>query len=46
MIKQVGSGKYGKVFLVRDKITGFVLALKAIEKKIIIESNLLDQFIR
>ena len=46
MIKQLGKGKYGKVYLVREKLTGYLLALKAIEKKVIIESNLLDQFLR
>jgi serine/threonine protein kinase len=44
--KHIGKGKYGKVYLVRDKETGFILALKTIEKKKLLESNLLDQFIR
>lgn len=33
IIRPIGKGKYGKVYLVREKVTGFVLALKAVEKK-------------
>jgi len=29
-IKELGSGKYGRVFLVRDKETGFISALKCV----------------
>ena len=46
IIKLLGKGKYGKVFLVRDKISGFLMALKVVEKKLIIENDLLDQLIR
>ena len=41
IIKKLGEGKFGKVFLVRDLATGFILALKVVEKKKIIEDNLL-----
>lgn len=35
VIKLLGKGKYGNVYLVYDKITGFIMALKSISKKII-----------
>lgn len=34
-IKDLGSGKYGQVYLAREKKTNFVFALKIIEKKLI-----------
>lgn len=34
-IKQLGSGKYGRVYLVKEKYTGFICALKVIEKKLL-----------
>lgn len=30
VIKPIGKGKYGKVYLVKDKQNGFIMALKAI----------------
>lgn len=45
-IKPIGKGKYGKVYLVKDKETGFLMALKAIEKEKLVQANLLEQFIR
>lgn len=46
VIKKLGEGKFGKVYLVREILTGFVLAMKVIEKKKIIQDNILEQFIR
>lgn len=34
-IKELGAGKYGKVYLVTEKKTKFVCALKMIEKKLL-----------
>ncbi len=42
----MGEGKFGKVFLVREKHTGFVMAMKVLEKKKIVQDNILEQFIR
>lgn len=45
-IKNLGSGKYGKVFLARHKETNFIGAIKIVEKKLIMEENIVEQFIR
>lgn len=39
-IRELGNGKYGKVSLVYEKLTGFVCALKQIEKKLLIEEEI------
>jgi serine/threonine protein kinase len=36
-IKELGNGKYGRVYLVKEKYTNFVCALKVIEKKLLHE---------
>ena len=36
-IRELGNGKYGRVSLVYEKYTGFVCALKMIEKKLLKE---------
>jgi serine/threonine protein kinase len=36
-IRELGNGKYGRVSLVYEKSTGFVCALKMIEKKLLLE---------
>ena len=36
-IKELGNGKYGRVYLVREKSSNFVCALKVIEKKLLHE---------
>ena len=36
-LKELGSGKYGKVYLVREKKSNFICALKIIEKKLLKE---------
>ena len=46
IISKLGEGKFGKVFLVKEVETGFVLAMKIIQKKKIQKENLLEQFIR
>ena len=40
VIRMLGKGKYGNVYLVCDKVTGFMMALKSISKKIIKEKDL------
>jgi aurora kinase len=45
-LNKLGEGKFGKVFLVREINTGFVMAMKVLEKKKIIQDNILEQFIR
>ncbi|AOW06383.1 spindle assembly checkpoint kinase [Yarrowia lipolytica] len=44
--KALGKGKFGKVYLVKDKKTGFVSALKCMEKKELVEGNVEKQFRR
>lgn len=44
--KKLGEGKFGKVFLVKEKNTGFILAMKVVQKRKIIDDGLLEQFIR
>lgn len=45
-IKELGNGKYGRVYLVKEKYSNFVCALKVIEKKLLHEEEITDQFIR
>lgn len=45
-LSKLGQGKFGKVYLVRQIHTGFVMALKVLEKKKIMQDNILEQFIR
>lgn len=45
-LDRLGEGKFGKVFLVREKHTGFIMAMKVLEKKKIVQDNILEQFIR
>lgn len=45
-IKSLGGGKYGKVYLARDKKTNFICALKIIEKSLLKEEEITEQFIR
>lgn len=42
----LGSGKFGQVYLAKHKQTGFICAIKEISKSIIIEENIMNQFIR
>lgn len=42
----LGKGKFGKVYLVKDKKTGFVSALKCMEKKELIDYKVEKQFRR
>ncbi|SMN21524.1 similar to Saccharomyces cerevisiae YPL209C IPL1 Aurora kinase subunit of the conserved chromosomal passenger complex [Maudiozyma saulgeensis] len=44
--KKLGKGKFGKVYCVRHKKTGFICALKAMDKTEIIQYNLQKQFRR
>ena len=46
IIKRLGEGKFGSVFLAKEIYTGMIVALKVVEKKGIIKDNLLVQFIR
>ena len=46
IIKKLGEGKFGKVFMVREITTGFITAMKVVEKKKIIQDNILEQFTR
>jgi serine/threonine protein kinase len=45
-IRELGNGKYGRVSLVFEKLTGFVCALKKIEKKLLVEEEITEQFLR
>lgn len=45
-IKELGNGKYGRVYLVKEKYSGFICALKVIEKKLLHEEEITEQFIR
>jgi len=44
--KQLGCGKFGNVFVVKHKLTGFVCALKIIPKEMVKEENIINQLIR
>lgn len=46
IISKLGEGKFGKVFLVKELYSGFILAMKIVEKKKIVKDGLLEQFIR
>lgn len=46
IIGKLGEGKFASVFMAMEKLTGFIVALKVVEKKRIIEENFLTQFIR
>jgi serine/threonine protein kinase len=46
IIRRLGEGKFGSVFLAREIWTGMIVGLKVIEKKRIIRDNFLVQFIR
>lgn len=46
IIKRLGEGRFGTVFLVREIYTQFIFALKVMNKQKIIQDNLLGQFIR
>jgi serine/threonine protein kinase len=46
MLKELGAGKYGKVFLVRERATNFVCALKVLEKSLIKSEEITEQLIR
>lgn len=45
-IKELGSGKYGHVFLAREKKTNFVCAIKIISKQQLKDEEITEQFIR
>lgn len=46
VLKKLGEGKFGKVFLVREIRSSFILAMKVVEKKQIVSEGLLEQFIK
>jgi serine/threonine protein kinase len=46
IIKRLGEGRFGTVFLAREIHTQLVFALKVMNKQKIIQDNLLGQFIR
>lgn len=46
ILKKLGEGKFGKVYLVREIYTGFMMAMKVLEKRKIMQDNILEQFIR
>ena len=46
VIKTLGEGKFGIVSLAREVKTGMIVALKVMNKRKIVEDNLLTQFIR
>ena len=44
--RKLGKGKFGRVYCVRDKATGYICALKCMEKKELIEYKVEKQFRR
>lgn len=44
--KKLGKGKFGRVYCVRHKITGFICAMKVMEKQEIMQYNVQKQFRR
>jgi serine/threonine protein kinase len=45
-IKQLGMGKYGRVGLMIHKETGFICAVKTLNKKLIIEEEISDTILQ
>lgn len=45
MGKKLGKGRFGDVYMVKEKKLGFVLALKVINKQELIESDMQNQLI-
>jgi serine/threonine protein kinase len=45
-ISELGSGKYGKVFLAKEKANQFLCALKIVEKKLLKDEEITEQFVR
>lgn len=43
---EIGSGQFGKVYVAKHIGTGFVCAIKKIEKRVIVEKNIVGQMIR
>lgn len=33
LLKKIGSGRFGQVFMVREKVTGFLMAMKIQDKR-------------
>ncbi len=46
ILRKLGQGKFGRVYMALELTTGFMLAMKVVEKQKIIAEGLLDQFIR
>lgn len=46
IIRRLGEGKFGSVYLAREIWSGLIVGLKVIEKKRIIRENFLVQFVR
>jgi serine/threonine protein kinase len=44
--KYIGNGKYGKVYLVKEKKSKLILALKSLSKQKILEEEILNQIRR
>lgn len=44
--KRLGRGKFGRVFLARERKTGYIIALKTLNKKEIVESDVQKQTLR
>lgn len=44
--RTLGKGKFGEVFLSRHHDTGFIAAIKKIEKKKVVEYKMVDQFVK
>ncbi|CAR30973.1 hypothetical protein ZYGR_0P02770 [Zygosaccharomyces rouxii] len=44
--KKLGKGKFGRVYCVRHKVTGFICAMKVMEKQEIMQYNVQKQFRR
>jgi serine/threonine protein kinase len=46
VLKQLGSGKFSKVYMVRERKTGFLAAMKCVTKEKIWRENLQNQILR
>ena len=44
--KRLGRGKFGRVFMAREKSTGFIVALKTIVKKEVVKGRVERQIMR
>lgn len=43
IVRKLGKGRFGNVYLAQDKLTGFLVAIKSLQKKAIKENDMIRQ---